>query len=155
MEGSIDRVKLKTRQKLRFTAGVTLTSSYHLHVFKTKSAKTEGHVGEKKIIITLVAQLYHPFISSFKEKWGIISTNPSNTPTLYGSISDLSLSRSIGYNFLLFASVYVPVKCRCQHLLLFVKLCEIYREKKTVLMVSTNTAIFFFSFSDSASRDFL
>lgn len=109
---STDRVKSKT-EALRLAARVTFTSRYHLYVFKTKSTKAEGHAGEMKIMITLVAQLCHPFISSFKEKWGIMSSNPWNTPTLYGSISDLSLSRSIRCNFLLFASVYyVPVKCR-------------------------------------------
>lgn len=60
--GSTDRVKLKT-EVLRFTARVTFTSSYYLHVFKTKSTKTEGHAGVRKII-TLVAQLYHPLVSS-------------------------------------------------------------------------------------------
>jgi len=59
--GSTDRVKLKT-EMLRFTAGVTFTSSYDLHVYKTKSTKNEGHARELKIIITFVAQLYHPFI---------------------------------------------------------------------------------------------
>lgn len=42
----------------------------------------------------------------------------------------------------LFSSLFT-CKMQMRLLLLFVKLCEIYREKRTVLMVSANTSISF------------
>lgn len=119
--GSIDRIKPQT-EMLKFTAGVTFASSYHLHVFKTKSTKTEGHVGE--IMTTLVAQVYHHFISQFKEKWGIMFSKATSTPNLYGSISDLSSSRPARCNF---AEAPCLSLCTCKmQMTRFTPLCEAF-----------------------------
>lgn len=117
--GSIDRIKPQI-EMLRFTAGVIFTSSYHLHVFKTKPTKTERHVGE--IMTTLVAQVYHHFISRFKEKWGITFSKAASTPNLYSSVSDVSLSRSVSCNL---AEAPRLSLCTCKtQMTRFTPLCE-------------------------------
>lgn len=147
--GCADRVKLKA-EELRFTAGETFHSRYPLHVFQT-NPQTPRTCREGKVVLILsyiTPLCHHPGTT------GVMSL-ASNAPNLCGSVSALPLSRSIRWNFLPCLSSS-PVKCRWQRLLLFGKLHQPYGEKKAALMVGSNTAIFFFfSFTDSALRDFL
>lgn len=136
--GWIALMELNWTEILKFTLWITITSSYQMHVFKTKKKKK------------------HKKCWAYRRKEN--HDNHGSSPQLYHSyymynhlkcpqtqwISQIFMAL---YQICFGPNVLFPSLCTCKMqmrlLLLFVKLCEIYREKRTVLMVSANTSISF------------